>query len=185
MAGGLAAALSWVAPAGAETWPPVFVSGKHQFTMVSPRRMLPSIHLFSLAGGTHDLAGFRGQPILLNFWASWCAACRTELPTLDRLSERARRMRLHVLAVSADTESRDRVGRFVQSLEIRHLPIYLDPHGRVGHADPARTTAPFALYGMPVTYLIAASGAIIGYMPGAADWSDPAATALIEYLHSA
>ena len=88
--GGLAAALSWLVPAGAETLPPVFTSGKHQFTLVSPQRMLPSIRLFSLAGGTLDLASLRGGPILLNFWASWCPACRIELPVLDRLSERAR-----------------------------------------------------------------------------------------------
>jgi thiol-disulfide isomerase/thioredoxin len=183
--GGLAAALSWLAPADAETLPPVFTSGKHQFTLVSPQRMLPSIRLFSLAGGTFDLASLRGEPILLNFWASWCPACRIELPVLDRLSERARKMRLNVVAVSEDRGGRDQVGRFVQSLGIRNLPIYLDPHGYVGHTDPDRTKAPFALYGMPITYLIASSGRIVGYMPGAADWTEPAAGALVEYLRNA
>lgn len=183
--GGLAAALSWLAPAGAKTLPPVLTSGKHQFTLVSPQRLLPSIRLFSLGGGTSDLASLRGEPILLNFWASWCFACRIELPMLDRLSERARQMRLNVLAVSEDRGGRDQVSRFVQSLGIRNLPIYLDPHGYVGHTDPDRTKAPFALYGMPITYLIASSGRIVGYMPGAADWTEPAAGVLIEYLRSA
>ncbi len=139
--GGLAAALSWFAPAGAETLPPVLTSGGHQFTLVSPRRMLPSIRLFSLGGGTLDLASLQGQPILLNFWASWCPACRVELPMLDRLSERARKMRLNVLAVSEDRGGRDQVGQFVQSLGIRNLSVYLDPNGYVGHADPDRTIA--------------------------------------------
>jgi thiol-disulfide isomerase/thioredoxin len=182
--GGLAAALSWLAPAGAETSPPVFTSGKHQFTLVSPQRMLPSIRLFSLAGGTLDLASLRGEPILLNFWASWCPACRIEMPVLDKLSERARKMRLNVLAVSEDRGGRDQVSRFVQSSGIRNLPIYLDPHGYVGHTDPDRTKAPFALYGMPITYLIASSGWIVGYMPGAADWTEPAAEVLVEYLRN-
>jgi thiol-disulfide isomerase/thioredoxin len=180
--GGLAAALSWLAPAGAETLPPVFTSGKHQFTLVSPQRMLPSIRLFSLA--TFDLANLRGEPILLNFWASWCPACRIELPVLDKLSERARKLRLNVVAVSEDRAGRDQVSRFVQSLGIRNLPIYLDPHGYVGHTDPDRTKAPFALYGMPITYLIASSGRIVGYMPGAADWAEPAAGVLVEYLRN-
>lgn len=182
--GGLAAALSWLAPAGAETSPPVFTSGKHQFTLVSPKRMLPSIRLFSLAGGTFDLASLRGEPILLNFWASWCPACRIELAVLDRLSARARKIRLNVVAVSEDRGGRDQVSRFVQSLGIRNLPVYLDPHGYVGHTDPDRTKAPFALYGMPITYLIASSGWIVGYMPGAADWTEPAAEALVEYLRN-
>jgi thiol-disulfide isomerase/thioredoxin len=147
--------------------------------------MLPSIRLFSLGGGTMDLASLRGEPILLNFWATWCPACRIELPMLDRLSEHARKMRLNVLAVSEDRGGRDQVSRFVQSLGIRNLPVYLDPHGYVGHTDPDRTKAPFALYGMPITYLIASSGRIVGYILGAVDWTEPAAGVLVEYLRNA
>lgn len=178
-------ALSGFAPTRAETLPPAFRSGDRQLTFVVPRRMLPSLRLFSLAGGTLDLASLRGKPVLLNFWASWCPACRTELPLLDRLGEQAHELGLIVLAVSEDRGSREEVSRFVKSLGIRSLPIYLDPHGYVGHTDPDRTGAPFALYGMPVTYLIAGSGWIVGYMPGAVDWSERPETALIEYLRNA
>lgn len=188
--GGLAAAGSWLVPdrivAAQPALPPPFTSGRFQFTLVSPQRILPSIRLFSLDGGSFDLATLRGQPILLNFWAAWCAACRTELPILDKLSERTRNNGLKVIAVSEDRVSRERISRFVQSLSIRNLPIYLDPNGYVAHSDPDnRTEAPFALYGMPITYLIASSGRIVGYMPGAADWAEPLAGALIEYLRSA
>src|SRR6202011_352792 len=108
-----------------------------------PPRMLPSIRLFSLAGGSVDLAGFRGQPILLNFWAAWCAACRIELPILEKLSERTRNSGLNVIAVSEDRGSRDQVSRFIQSLAIRNLPVYLDPNGYVAHPDPEGSGAPF------------------------------------------
>lgn len=187
VAGALAAAGSWLLPdsvaADQPAQPPSFTSGRHQFTLLSPQRILPSIRLFSLGGGSFDLATLRGQPVLLNFWASWCAACRIELPILDRLSERTRKGGLKVIAVSEDRVGRERVSRFVQSLSIRNLPIFLDPNGYVAHADPDnRTGAPFALYGMPITYLIASSGRVIGYMPGAADWTEPSASALIEYL---
>jgi thiol-disulfide isomerase/thioredoxin len=182
--GGLAAAVSSFASAGAATVPPAFLSGRHQFTLLSPQRMLQSIRLFSLAGGTFDLAAFRGQPMLLNFWATWCAACRTELPLLDKLSERTRNIGLKIIAVSEDRGSRDQVSRFIQSLAIRNLTVCLDPNGYVAHPDPDRTGAPFALYGMPITFLIAGSGRIVGYMPGAADWTEPAADALIAYLRT-
>jgi thiol-disulfide isomerase/thioredoxin len=164
---------------------PTFESGKYQFTIIRPQQLLPSIRLFRLEGGTVDLVSLRGKPILLNFWASWCAACRTELPILERQCRSAWRGNLHVAAVSEDSGGRETVEPFVKTLELRTLPIYLDPNGHVAHSDSANEKkAPFALYGMPITYLIASSGTIVGYMPGAADWSSAAANRLIEYLRN-
>src|SRR5215470_2579052 len=62
--------------ATAETLEPVvpsFQSGGYQFTLLRPVRELPSIRLFRLDGKTIDLASLRGKPVLLNFWATWCA----------------------------------------------------------------------------------------------------------------
>ena len=171
------------APASADI--PTFESGRYQLTVIRPQQELPSIRLFRLEGGTVDLSSLRGKPILLNFWASWCAACRTELPILERQYRIAWRGNLHLAAVSEDGAYRDTVERFVKTLELRTLPIYLDPNGYVAHSDSANEkNAPFALYGMPVTYLIASSGLIVGYMAGAADWSSPGANSLIEYLRN-
>jgi len=106
-----------------------------------------------------------------------------ELPVLDRLQQEHRHTGLQVLAVSEDRSERETVERFVRLLRIKNLPIYRDPHGYVAYDDTDnRQKAPFALYGMPITYAIAASGAIVGYMPGAADWASAAAGNLIEYL---
>ena len=164
---------------------PTFESGRYQFTIIRPQRELPSIRLFRLEGGTIDLSLLRGKPILLNFWASWCAACRTELPILERQYRSAWQNNLHVVAVSEDWSSRQAVERFVKALKLQTLPIYLDPSGYLAYSDSANSrNAPFALYGMPITYLIAGSGRVVGYMPGAADWSSPAANDLIEYLHN-
>jgi thiol-disulfide isomerase/thioredoxin len=164
---------------------PTFESGRYQFTIIRPQQELPSIRLFPLGGGTVDLSSLRGKPILLNFWASWCAACRTELPILEKLYRSAWRGSLHVAAVSEDRGSRDAVERFIKTLDLRTLPIYLDPNGYVAHSDGGNSrNAPFALYGMPITYLISSSGLIVGYMPGAVDWSSAAANDLIEFLHN-
>lgn len=164
---------------------PTFESGRHQFTILRPQREVPSIKLFRLEGGVIDLSSLRGKPVLLNFWASWCAACRTELPILERQYRSAWRRNLHVAAVSEDRGSRDTVERFIKTLELRTLPVYLDPNGYVAYSDSANErNAPFALYGMPITYLIASSGLIVGYMPGAADWSSAAANDVIDYLRN-
>jgi thiol-disulfide isomerase/thioredoxin len=162
---------------------PYFRSGRFQFTILQPRQIIPSIRLFALKGGTIDLASLRGQPILLNFWASWCEACRMEMPVLDRLQSANRRSGLQIIAVSEDRGGRAVVVRFVNQLKISNLNIYLDPNGYVAFNDVGnRRHAPFALYGMPITYAIAASGWIVGYMPGAADWNSSAAGDLIDFL---
>lgn len=163
---------------------PDFRSGRFQFTILQPRQILPSIRLFQLDGKTTGLSSLRGQPTLLNFWAMWCPACRTELPILDRLQEQHRHTGLRLIAVSEDRGERATVERFVNSLSIRNLAIYLDPNGYVAFSDTDNIrNAPFALYGMPITYAIAASGWIVGYMSGAADWTSSVASDLIEFLH--
>ncbi|MGX9944047.1 TlpA disulfide reductase family protein [Bradyrhizobium sp. BTAi1] len=163
--------------------PPSFQSGRFQFTVLSPAQELPSVRLFGLHGGTLDLAALRGKPIVLNFWASWCAACRMELPVLDRLHQRTD---LEVVTVALDRRGRDTVSRYAEQLKLNGLPIYLDPNGYVASLDRDNLrNAPFLLYGMPITYLITRSGRIVGYMPGAADWLAADAQPLLEYLRNA
>ncbi|MDA9434640.1 hypothetical protein XH88_23085 [Bradyrhizobium sp. CCBAU 51627] len=180
---GMAAELMLREATAAENDVPRFASGRYQFTILRPPQELPLLRLFRLEGGTTDLSALRGKPILVNFWASWCAACRLELPALDRLYRDAWRGRVQVVAVSEDRGPREAVVRFVKSLDLKALPIFLDPNGYVAHSDADNVRkAPFALYGMPITYAISGSGTVVGYLPGEADWSSAAAGDLIAYL---
>lgn len=163
--------------------PPPFATARNQFTLVRGARPVPRVAIPRLGGGVLDLASFRGKVVLVNFWATWCAACRIELPILDRL-EASRRGDLAVVAISTDRE-RSVVAPFVRQLKLRQLAIGYDPGGlvaRAGSSDGVDT--PFALYGMPISFLLGVTGQVEGYMSGEADWLSAEAHRLLDYYAS-
>ena len=162
--------------------PPPFGTARSQFTLLAPVKTVPPLPLTRLDGVTTNFAAFRGKTVLVNFWATWCAACRVELPILDRLQETMGQKNLKVVAISLDRNGRPAVVPFVQKLKLRHLEVYLDPDGRVGSVGNDNAAAPFPIYGMPISYLIGPTGRIEGYVTGEADWlSDDARNRLSYY----
>jgi len=162
--------------------PPPFGTARHQFTILRPARMVPPIPLMRLDGTTATFASFRGKVVLVNFWATWCPACRIELPMLERLQESVGRKNLEIVAISLDREGRAVVAPFLRQLNIRKLQIYLDPDSRVArNGSNDQSTAPFQLYGMPISYIVGPAGGIEGYMTGEADWSSDEAAQLLSY----
>ncbi|WP_246783605.1 TlpA disulfide reductase family protein [Bradyrhizobium sp. CCBAU 21365] len=140
---------------------------------------MPPVAIPALAGGALDLTALKGKLVLVNFWATWCAACRTELPMLDRLAASGR-SDLVVVAVSTD-RNRAPVAPYVKQLKLRHLAIGFDPGGLVSRVDAAEVDTPFALYGMPISFLIGVTGQVEGYMTGEADWLSAEAGGLFDY----
>jgi thiol-disulfide isomerase/thioredoxin len=162
--------------------PPAFGNSRHQFTILQPARMVPPIPITRLDGRVATFAAFLGKVVLVNFWATWCPACRTELPLLDRLQESAGRKDLQVVAISMDRDGRAKVAPFVRGLNLRHLDIYLDPEGRIVRAaDDDNPAVPFGRFGMPISYVIDRDGRIAGYVAGEADWTTEAARRLLDY----
>ncbi|MCC8947960.1 hypothetical protein BSN85_30330 [Bradyrhizobium brasilense] len=182
VAGMIGAGASLAMPTGAAraaSGPPQFGTIRHQFTQVEGARPVPPVAIPALAGGALDLTAFKGKMVLVNFWATWCAACRTELPMLDRLAASGRRD-LVVVAISTD-RNRAPVAPYVKQLKLRHLAIGFDPGGLVSRVDAAEVDTPFALYGMPISFLIGITGQVEGYMTGEADWLSTEAIALFDY----
>jgi thiol-disulfide isomerase/thioredoxin len=164
--------------------PPPFATVRHQFTEVRGARPVPAAPIPRLGGGVLDLAALRGKMVLVNFWATWCPACRTELPILDRLAGNGR-ADLAVIAVATDRD-RSLVSPFVKKLKLRHLAIGFDPGGlvaRAGASDGIDT--PFALYGMPISFVLGVTGQVEGYITGEADWLSIEAGRLFDYYASA
>jgi thiol-disulfide isomerase/thioredoxin len=130
----------------------------------------PPVSFADQSGKTVTLADFRGRVVLINLWATWCAPCIREMPSLARLQ--ARLDQLTVLAISEDRRGADVVPPFVQKLGIEGLAVYLDPKNEVDHA--------FGVEGLPTSILVDRDGRILGELQGAADWDLPEMVKLIE-----
>ena len=121
-------------------------------------------------GQPTTLADFRGKPVLLNFWATWCAPCVAEMPTLDRLALREGD-RLQVLTVSEDMDGRDKVEAFLAERRFRDLDSWLDPKMELMTALGVST--------LPTTILFDAEGREVWRVAGAEDWMGEEARALL------
>lgn len=163
--------------------PPVFRTGRRQFTMLEPQTALPTVTLTDLKGRPAPLAAPRGRLMLINIWASWCAACQTDLPMLERFHQV--RPDVAVAAVSTDrVVARQSLEQYLAKLGVHSLPIYRDQAGALV-SDTGGGTAPLRVTGMPITYLITPTGAIAGYIQGVSDWLSDEAQRLLEYYAAA
>ena len=115
------------------------------------------------------LAAFKGKPLLLNLWATWCGPCIQEMPSLDRLAaERAGQ--LTVLAVAQDIQGGEVVDPWFARAGLSRLQPYLDP----GNALLGDYNSP-----LPVTILFDARGREVWRVTGALDWQGDAARELL------
>ncbi|WP_162950334.1 TlpA family protein disulfide reductase [Rhizobium jaguaris] len=162
--------------------PPVFENVRHQFTLLEPARILQPTKLVDLRGNEVDFHPEPGRVTLINLWATWCVACRTDLSALDNFS-RQMGGQATVVAVCVDLSDGAQVTEFVQDLGIRHLRVLIDPSASLTQSRSS-ADALLPLYGMPITYLITPKGRIAGFIEGPSDWLSPEGHALINYYAS-
>ena len=133
----------------------------------------PAVEFKDPDRGDISLADFKGTPVLVNLWASWCAPCVKELPTLDRLAQ-AHRIdgELGVIAVSQDSGAHRGVVAFLRKLNIADLGAYQDPGMRLSGA-----LGPDAV--LPTSILYDAEGREVWRYVGDLDWTSPEAAKLL------
>lgn len=112
-------------------------------------------------GAGETLAKYRGRPVLLNLWATWCAPCVAEMPALDRLQGRAGD-RLVVLPVSQDLAGWRAVNGFARPGRFKNLPFRVDKENNLALALKAS--------GLPVTVLYDAAGREVWRVAGPVEW---------------
>jgi thiol-disulfide isomerase/thioredoxin len=135
---------------------------------------VPALTFFDADGEEVRLADFQGEVVVLNLWATWCAPCRREMPSLDRLQARYGGNGLEVIALSLDRGDVAKIREFFEELGISSLAIYQDPKARAGR----ELGAP----GLPTTIVIDRTGQEVGRLLGPAEWDSPEALAVIEAL---
>jgi len=141
------------------------------FVRAPAARPLPALAFTDGAGKAMTLADFRGRVVLLNIWATWCAPCRQEMPTLDRLQASLGSRDFTVVALSVDRKGLAAVTGYFASIGAKALAPYVDASGRAATA--------LDLPGVPTTFLIDRQGREVARVVGAADWTQPAAADLI------
>lgn len=121
-------------------------------------------------GKETSLAAFQGKPTLVNLWATWCAPCVKELPTLDQLA-RADKGKLNVVAISQDDGPHPSVVAFLQTHKIQTLDSYQDPKSHLLYGLGAEV--------LPTSILFDANGREIWRYVGDQDWTGPEAAKLL------
>jgi len=129
---------------------------------------------FDPSGNGVTLNAFKGKPLLLNAWATWCGPCVIEMPMLDALA--VKEGRLQVLAVSQDSASIDRVAPFFERAQFQKLQPYLDPENAIALGIGVKS--------MPTTVLYDAEGKEVWRVVGAMDWNGPLAAEILEEAYS-
>lgn len=135
-------------------------------------RPMPEVQFVDGEGKPHTLADFKGKVVLLNLWATWCAPCRQEMPTLDRLQAQLGGADFQVLALSIDQGGVQLVRDFYREVGIQHLGIYID--------ESASAISSLGAFGLPATLLLDRQGRELGRKLGEATWDSPEVVAYLK-----
>jgi thiol-disulfide isomerase/thioredoxin len=154
-----AADLYDVAAALKPTQPPVDASG---------------IVFVSADGTEHRLAEFRGHGMMVNLWATWCAPCVEEMPSLAKLSKALAPDDIAVLPLSSDRGGANVVEAYFHDNRITGLPVLLDPKSAAVRASHAS--------GIPTSLIIDKQVREVARLEGSADWSTPEAAEIVRRL---
>lgn len=120
------------------------------------------------------LDAYRGQVVLLNFWATWCAPCRKEMPMLAELQTEFGGEDFAVVTVATGRNAPPAMTRFFDSIDVENLPLYRDPSQALARE--------MGVLGLPTTMILGRDGREIARMQGDANWSSDSAKAIVQAL---
>jgi thiol-disulfide isomerase/thioredoxin len=141
---------------------------------LNSRPAAPDFELADIGGKLHRLSDLKGTVVLVNFWASWCAPCRAEMPSLERLKKRVHADDFHILAINIG-EGKEDISRFYFSVNPPlTFEILMDHDMSASQYWPMR--------GLPMTFIVDKGGRVTYVSRGARRWDTPEVTRVIESL---
>lgn len=140
--------------------------------LVIEDRAVPEAVLLDRQDGEHGLVEFKGRWVVLNFWATWCAPCREEMPSLERLQ--VAMPDLAVVAVATGPNPTPAIDKFVGELGLEKLTLWRDPQAELGRG--------MGVLGLPVTVIVNPEGQEVARLIGGAEWDAAGAQAVLTAL---
>ena len=126
------------------------------------------------SGGSFSLQDFEGKFVLVNFWATWCAPCRKEMPQLSELQTEFGGDAFEVVTIATGRNPLPAIDSFFNEIDVQNLPRYLDPQSTLARD--------MAVLGLPITLILDPDGKEIARMRGDAEWNSDSAKAIIAAL---
>jgi thiol-disulfide isomerase/thioredoxin len=135
---------------------------------------LPEVGLVDEAERPVTLSDYRGSWVVLNFWATWCAPCRVEMPTLANLQTRMEGTGVQVVTVATGRNSVEGIRRFFDEIAVTTLPQYRDPKQALARQ--------MGILGLPITVIVDPEGREVARLRGDAHWDSDSAVAILTAL---
>ncbi|GIU43506.1 TlpA family protein disulfide reductase [Shewanella algidipiscicola] len=144
-----------------------------RFIEMQHARKVSEVPFETLEGAKVNLSDYRGNLVLVNLWATWCAPCIKEIPMMDKIRRDNLTNKLVVLPLSID-EQYDQVAAFLTRHNLGDYPTLVDPQRQIDKMLPADV--------VPATYVFDGDGNLIGFLRGYLDWGDKEVQPYLEQL---
>jgi thiol-disulfide isomerase/thioredoxin len=132
----------------------------------------PALPFIDETGAERSLTEFRGKVVLLNFWATWCAPCRAEMPALERLQADMGGEAFQVVTLATGRNPLPKIEKFFAEAGVSSLPKFKDERQNIARA--------MGVVGLPVSVILDADGNEVARLIGEAAWDAPEAKALLQ-----